>query len=156
GCSRRPPRQAGTSRSASSDPFSPPAAMSGPPSLDENPDAPADRAPRVRKTIAIDVSPLRHRAFRNLWLGQTISNLGGMIGTVAVPYQMYSLTHSTVAVGALGIAALVPLLVVPLWGGALADAADRRTVLLWSELGMAALTALFLLNASLAHPRAWA
>lgn len=66
------------------------------------------------------------------------------------------MTHSTLAVGALGLAALVPLLVVPLWGGAIADALDRRTVLLWSEAGMAAVTSLFLLNAELPHPRAWA
>jgi MFS family permease len=114
--------------------------------------APASRLGR----IALDTRPLRHRGFRNLWLGATVSTIGGMIGTVAVPYQMYSLTHSTLAVGALGIAALVPLLVVPFWGGALADSADRRTVLFWSELGMAAVTGLFLLNAAIPHPQAWA
>ncbi len=106
--------------------------------------------------LALDLRPLRRRDFRNLWLGQTVSTIGGMIGTVAVPYQMYELTHSTLAVGALGLAALVPLLVVPFWGGAVADSADRRTVLLWSELGMAAVTGLFLLNAAVPHPRAWA
>jgi MFS family permease len=56
----------------------------------------------------------------------------------------------------LGLAALVPLLVVPLWGGAIADAGDRRTVLLRTEVGMVAVTALFLVNASLRHPHVWA
>lgn len=79
-----------------------------------------------------------------------------MLGAVAVPYQMYSLTHSTVAVGALGLATLVPLLVVPLWGGAIADGVDRRSVLLWTEAGMAATTILFLVNAALPHPQVWA
>ena len=79
-----------------------------------------------------------------------------MLGSVAVPYQMYSLTHSTVAVGALGLATLVPLLVVPLWGGAIADGADRRSVLLWTEAGMAGVTILFLVNAALPHPQVWA
>jgi MFS family permease len=79
-----------------------------------------------------------------------------MLGSVAVPYQMYSLTHSTVAVGALGLATLVPLLVVPFWGGAIADGADRRRVLLWTEAGMAAVTILFVVNAELPHPQVWA
>jgi MFS family permease len=79
-----------------------------------------------------------------------------MIGTVAVPYQTYHLTHSTAAVGLLGLAALVPLLVVPLVGGAIADAGDRRSVLIRTEAGMALVTALFLANSLLAHPRVWA
>ena len=106
--------------------------------------------------MRVDTRPLRHRDFRNLWLGQMISTLGGAIGTVAVPYQVYTLTGSTALVGLLGLASLVPLLVVPLVGGAIADALDRRTVVLWTELGMAAITGLFLVNALLAHPQVWA
>ncbi len=104
----------------------------------------------------IDLRPLRRRHFRNLWLGQAISSIGGEIGTVAVPYQAYTLTHSTAIVGLLGLASLVPLLVVPLVGGALADAVDRRTVLLRTETGMVVVTALFLANSLLAHPQVWA
>ena len=104
----------------------------------------------------IDLRPLRRRHFRNLWLGQAISSIGGEIGTVAVPYQAYTLTHSTAVVGLLGLASLVPLLVVPLVGGALADAVDRRTVLLRTETGMVVVTALFLANSLLPHPRVWA
>jgi len=106
--------------------------------------------------LAVDTRPLRHRDFRNLWIGQAISTLGGMIGTVAIPYQMYSLTHSTLAVGLLGLAALVPLLVVPLVGGAIADAGDRRAVLLRTEAGMVVVTSLFLANSLLEHPQVWA
>jgi MFS family permease len=106
--------------------------------------------------LAVDTRPLRHRDFRNLWIGQAVSTIGGMIGTVAVPYQVYSLTHSTLAVGLLGLAALVPLLVVPLVGGAIADAGDRRAVLLRTEVGMVAVTALFLGNSLLPHPQVWA
>jgi MFS family permease len=80
--------------------------------------------------LRVDTRPLRHRDFRNLWIGQAISTLGGSIGTVAVPYQVYTLTGSTALVGLLGLASLVPLLVVPLIGGAIADAHDRRAVLL--------------------------
>jgi MFS family permease len=106
--------------------------------------------------MRVDTSPLRHRDFRNLWIGQAISTLGGEIGVVAVPYQIYSLTGSTALVGLLGLASLVPLLVVPLVGGAIADAADRRTVLLRTETGMALLAGLFLVNALLPHPQVWA
>jgi MFS family permease len=106
--------------------------------------------------MRVDTRPLRHRDFRNLWLGQAISTLGGAIGTVAVPYQVYKLTGSTALVGLLGLASLIPLLVVPLVGGAIADALDRRTVLLRTEVGMAIVTALFLVNALLPHPQVWA
>src|SRR3954451_8645191 len=106
--------------------------------------------------MRVDTRPLRHRDFRNLWIGQAISTLGGAIGTVAVPYQVYTLTGSTALVGLLGLASLVPLLVVPLVGGAIADAADRRTILLRTETGMVVVTALFLLNALLPQPQVWA
>ncbi len=116
---------------------------------------PQHERPSLLRRLTVDTRPLRHRDFRNLWLGQSISTLGGEIGTVAVPYQVYHLTGSTALVGLLGLASLVPLLVVPLVGGAIADAHDRRTVLLWTEIGMAAVTALFLANALLSHPRVW-
>lgn len=106
--------------------------------------------------LAVDTRPLRHRDFRNLWLGQAVSSVGAAIAQVAVPFQLYSLTHSTLAVGLLGLTALVPLLVVPIVGGAVADASDRRTLLLRTEAGMTVLAVLFLLNASLAHPKVWA
>jgi len=105
--------------------------------------------------MRVDTRPFRHRDFRNLWIGQAISTIGGEIGTVAVPYQVYTLTHSTALVGLLGLASLIPLLVVPLIGGAIADALDRRTVLLRTETGMAFVAALFLGNSLLAHPRVW-
>ena len=106
--------------------------------------------------MRVDTRPFRHRDFRNLWLGQAISTVGGEIGTGAVPYQVYTLTHSTALVGLLGLASLVPLLVVPLIGGALADAIDRRTVLLRTETGMAVVAGLFLLNSLLPQPQVWA
>jgi MFS family permease len=106
--------------------------------------------------MRVDTRPFRHRDFRNLWLGQAISTVGGEIGIVAVPYQVYTLTHSTALVGLLGLASLVPLLVVPLIGGAIADALDRRTILLRTETGMALVAGLFLVNALLPHPQVWA
>lgn len=52
--------------------------------------APDGGGSSLRARVAVDTRALRHKDFRNLWLGQTISTIGGMIGTVAVPYQMYA------------------------------------------------------------------
>jgi MFS family permease len=111
-------------------------------------------APDLRR-LRVDTRPLRHRDFRNLWLGQAVSTLGAEIGTVAIPYQVYTLTHSTALVGLLGLASLIPLLVVPLIGGAIADALDRRTILLCTESGMTIVAGLFLANSLLPHPHVW-
>jgi MFS family permease len=107
--------------------------------------------------LTIDLTPLRRsRAFRRLWFGNAISLLGSMLTTVAIPYQLYQLTGSTLAVGLLGIAALIPLLTISFLGGAIADAVDRRILLILSDLGLAAVSGLLVVNASLADPRVWA
>jgi MFS family permease len=111
--------------------------------------------PGLFRRMRVDTRPLRRRDFRNFWIGQAISTIGGEIGIVAVPYQVYTLTHSTALVGLLGLASLIPLLVVPLVGGAIADAVDRRAVLLRTETGMAIVAGLFLANSLLSHPRVW-
>jgi MFS family permease len=108
------------------------------------------------RRLHVDVRPLRRRDFRNLWVGQMVSTIGAEIAVVAVPFQVYALTHSTALVGLLGLASLVPLLVVPLVGGAFADALDRRSVVLVTETGLALVALLFLANALLPHPRVWA
>jgi MFS family permease len=75
---------------------------------------------------------------------------------VAVPYQLYQLTHSTLDVGLLYLTTLVPLLVAPIVGGAVADAVDRRRMLLISEVGFALVSVALAVNASLAEPQVWA
>ena len=85
-----------------------------------------------------DVSPLRHsRHFRRLWTGQTVSAMGSQLTLVAVAYQAFHLTHSTLMVGMIGFTQLVPLLAGALWGGTLADAWDRRRVLTLTQVAMA-------------------
>jgi MFS family permease len=108
------------------------------------------------RRLHVDTRPLRRRDFRNLWLGQMVSTIGAEIAVVAVPFQVYKLTGSTALVGLLGLASLVPLLFVPLVGGAFADALDRRTVVLVTETGLAVVSGLFLVNALLPSPRVWA
>ena len=86
----------------------------------------------------IDLSPLKNnRDYRCLYLGQFVSFFGTMMSLVALPYQIYHLTGSTLAVGLLGIVELVPLLLTAFVGGALADVMDRRKLLICAELGMA-------------------
>ena len=107
--------------------------------------------------FVVDISPLRrYPQFRRLWGGQVVSGLGSQLTVVAVSFQAYALTHSTLVVGLLGLAQLVPLLAGALWGGAVADAMDRRKVLIVTQLAMAAAVGGLVLNASLAHPSVWA
>src|SRR5581483_4502892 len=83
-----------------------------------------------------------------------LSLIGTMITYVAVPYQLYQLTRSSLAVGLLGSVELVPLVLAALFGGATADAMDRRKLLVLSELALAACSATLAVNALLPHPRA--
>ena len=107
--------------------------------------------------MAVDVRPLREsRDFRRLWFGTGISAIGSQITTVAIPFQLWEETHSTLLVGLLGVAALVPLLVVPIYGGAVADAVDRRRMLLLSDVALMVVTVGLLANALLPEPRIWA
>lgn len=85
---------------------------------------------RGLRRFAIDLRPLAVPAYRRMWLGNGIAMFGIQLTAVAVPVEMYEISGSSLWVGLIGIAAFVPLLVFGLWGGALADAHDRRKVLL--------------------------
>jgi len=87
---------------------------------------------RLRR-VAIDTEPLWHRDFRRLFVGQGVSYVGYWLTAVAVPVQVYEITGSSFWVGMLGLVALGPLVVFGLWGGAVADAVDRRMLLLVSS-----------------------
>jgi MFS family permease len=115
------------------------------------PDRPA-RAAWLRR-VAVDIDPLRtSRPFRRLWFGTGISAIGSQITTVAIPYHVYQETGSTLLVGLLGIAALVPLLTVPLYAGSVADAVDRRRLLLLSDIALAVVSLVLVGNALLDDP----
>ena len=88
--------------------------------------------------MLIDIGPLRRNtAFRRLFASQFISGLGTMVSYVAVPWQLYQLTHSNAQVGLLGLVQLVPVVVCGLLGGAVADRVDRKRLLIASEALMA-------------------
>jgi MFS family permease len=106
--------------------------------------------------IAVDIRPLREsRDFRRLWFGVGISAIGSQITLVAIPFQLYDETRSTLLVGLLGLAALFPMLIVPIYGGAVADAVDRRRLLLFSDVAQLLVTGALLVNALLPEPRVW-
>lgn len=106
-----------------------------------------------QRAMLLDVTPLRrHHDFRCVFVGQLVSAFGSFLTYVALPVQIYQLTRSSWAVGMVGTVQLLPLAVTSLWGGALADALDRRRLLLWCE-ALLLLCALGLaLNATLSRP----
>jgi MFS family permease len=111
---------------------------------------------RLLRTATIDLTPLRrHRDFRLLMAGQTVTFLGSMVTYVALPYQAYELSGSSLVVGLLGVAELLPLLVAAFLGGALADARDRRRMLQLTELAFAVASLILLGNSLLPEPQLW-
>lgn len=114
------------------------------------------RLRNLSRLAVVDVSPLREVAgYRWLFSGMLFTQIGRQLTVVAVPFQVYELTGSTLLVGMLGLAQLVPLLAVSLIGGALADAVDRRKLLAWSQTVLG-ITAIGLLWNSLGDdPAVW-
>ncbi|GAA3235935.1 MFS transporter [Dactylosporangium siamense] len=104
---------------------------------------------RLRKHV-IDVRPLRHVAYRRLFVGNAVSFFGVQFTAVAVPVQVYDITRSALWVGIASFVGLIPLIVFSIWGGAIADAFDRRKVLLTSSTLMW-LTTLGLLAQAVLH-----
>jgi MFS family permease len=102
-----------------------------------------------------DTTPLRTPDFRRLWLAGIVTVIGGNLTIFAVPVQLYSLTQNSAYVGLAGIFALVPLVVFGLWGGAWADAMDRRLLLIIASCGLAVASILLWLQAALAMNNVW-
>jgi MFS family permease len=106
--------------------------------------------------VLVDTTPLRvSRDFRRLWFGQAVSFIGSMITTAALPFQVFHQTHSSLAVGLLGVAQLGPLLVCGIVGGGLADRIDKRRLLLAVTTASLACSVTLAVNASLHQPQLW-
>lgn len=104
----------------------------------------------------MDFTPLRrHRDYRWLFAAQFVSFLGTMVTYVALPYQMFKHTGSSLAVGLLGLAELLPLLLTAFLGGALADAVDRRKMVLATEVGLGLGSGLLALTTLADRPPVW-
>lgn len=114
------------------------------------------RLRRLVRAVAVDVGLLRRqREFRLLIAGQVTSDLGSMVTFVALPYQCFQLTHSTVAVGMLGLAEFVPILLLAMLGGSMADFFDRRRLMQLAEVASLVVAAGLIVNAVLDEPHVW-
>ena len=106
---------------------------------------------RLRRFLP-DLGPLRLREFRLIYIGQFISAFGSAMTYVVLPFQMYALTRSTLAVGLIGVVEFVAMLSMALIGGALADHFDRRRLIGLTEFALALCCAVLAWNASLSAP----
>ena len=126
--------------------------MSGPqkdPAAPQTSQARPGTLQRGRRGWALDTRPLRIPAYRRLFAGVTVTMLGQQMTLVAVPFQVYAITGSSFLVGVTSIVALVPLVVFGLLGGAIADAMDRRRLMLITSVGAAVTSALLAVQAGL-------
>jgi MFS family permease len=123
-------------------------------------DPPGPAEPEERpggwRSVLTDTRPLRvSPPFRRLFLGSTVSQLGQQMTNVAVAIQVYSLTHSSFYVGLVGVFALVPLVALGLYGGAVADAVDRRTLALVASAGLWAVSLALAVQAFAGNTSVW-
>lgn len=110
---------------------------------------------RVRG-LALDTTPLQaSRPYRNLLVGDAVSVIGTQVTTVAVPIQVYEQTGSAFAVGLVGLAGLLPIILFGLYGGAVADAVDRRRLVLFTTSGQSVLSAVLLGQAVAGLQQTW-
>jgi MFS family permease len=107
---------------------------------------------RVRRLL-LDTTPLRRdRDYRWLWSGQVVNGIGNQITRIALPYQVYVLTGSTLTIAALALFQLVPILLFALGAGSLADAVDRRRLLMATQAGLATCSVALVLLAMTGGP----
>ncbi|PKV93810.1 putative MFS family arabinose efflux permease [Amycolatopsis echigonensis] len=116
---------------------------------------PRNGARKLLGRIVVDTRPLKIPAFRRLWMSTAVTAVGSQLTAVAVPKQVFDITGSSGYVGLTGAVALVPLLVFGLWGGAIADAVDRRKLLLVTNVGVAITSALLWLQAFTGMHSVW-
>ncbi|KUJ37216.1 MFS transporter [Streptomyces albus subsp. albus] len=115
-----------------------------------------DHSAPPRRRLLPDLSPWRSsRDFRLMWTAGLVTAFGSFLTMVALPLQIKELTGSALAVGAIGVVELVPLIVFGLYGGALADAVDRRKLILLTEIGLGLLSVVLLVNSLLPDPMLW-
>ncbi|MGD1012691.1 MAG: MFS transporter [Acidimicrobiales bacterium] len=110
----------------------------------------------ARRRLLVDLGPLRQsQAFRRLWGGYLVTTLGSQLTVVAIPFQVFRLTHSSLDVGLVGLAQIVPVLAGSLFGGSLSDAFDRRRLLLVTQCCLAACSVGLAVNSLGARAAIW-
>jgi MFS family permease len=125
-------------------------------SRDPVPAVQQDHRRKFRLHSSVDLSPLcQSPQFRLLWSSRSVTLLGTQLTAVALLVQAERLTGSAVMVGLLGVAEVIPLVIFGLYGGVLADRLDRRKLALWTEAGLAVVSALLTINGLLPRPMLW-
>lgn len=125
------------------------------PTGSEEPERPGRRLSALR-SLAVDITPLREvPEYRRLFFGDAVSTIGTQMTAVVVPLQVFALTDSSLWVGMASFAGLVPLVVFGLIGGSIADAMDRRKLLLFTSSGLAVVSALLFVQAALGLDQVW-
>ena len=81
----------------------------------------------------MQLAPFRHRIFRDIWIASLVSNFGGLIQSVGASWMMVSLASSPQFVALVQASTTLPIMLLSLWAGAVADNLDRRLVMLWSQ-----------------------
>lgn len=122
--------------------------MTDPPDVDPT-------AGRRWRRLVVDTAPLRHKGFRRLWLSTVVTTVGSQLTAVAVPKQLFDDTGSSSYVGLSGAVALVPLAFFALWGGSIADAVDRRRMLLLTNSGIALTSLALFVQAAVGNRQVW-
>ncbi|KIH74987.1 MFS transporter [Corynebacterium glutamicum] len=107
------------------------------------------------RDIFADTRPFKTPAFKHLWLGNVATVIGAQLTVVAVPVQIYQMTGSSGYVGLTGLFGLIPLIIFGLYGGSIADAFDKRIVLICTTIGMCVTTAGFWVLTILGNENIW-
>ena len=108
------------------------------------------------RNLTLDLSPLRHhREYRAILIGQAINGMGAQVTRIALPYQLYVITHSALALGALSTVQLAGILLFSLVGGAVADAVDRRALLFCTQTALCAVSTCLALMALANQSTPW-
>ncbi len=105
--------------------------------------------------LVADTRPFRNDHFRRLWTANIVTVIGAQLTVVAVPAQIYAETGSSAYVGLTGVFGLVPLVVFGLYGGALADVFDRRTMLICTTVGLIVCSTAFWAQAATGGGNVW-
>ena len=116
-----------------------------------------DKQRQGLRGLLVDLEPLkRDRDFRMIWLGQLISGVGRQVTVVALPFELWQLTHSSLSIGLLALVQLAPIVVFALAGGAIADAVDRRRLLIVTQILLAGCSLALAVIAAQPQPTVWA
>jgi MFS family permease len=105
--------------------------------------------------LVADTRPLTSPHFRRLWVANIVTVVGAQLTVVAVPAQIYEITGSSAYVGLTGLFGLVPLVIFGLYGGALADVMDRRSLLMVTTSGLILTSVAFWVQAALDVGNVW-